>query len=164
MSDPILATLTPSTPRRIIGAGLLMLLGAMMLWVVVTTPPRNPGWLVFLILAGAGAFWLAVRTWQSTSVRLELTRSELRDSRGRVLARMAEVRAIDRGVFAFKPSSGFLLRLESSAPAVWLPGLWWRLGRSLGVGGVTGRDEGKYMAEVIAMMLADRAAADRDGA
>lgn len=162
MPDPVLARVSPSPPRRIIGVGMLGLLGSMLLWVAIDSPPQDLGWRVFLLAAGGGAFWLAARTWRATAVSLELTRSELRETGGRVLARLDEVRAIDRGVFAFKPSSGFLLRLDAKGPGTWAPGLWWRLGRSLGVGGVTGRDEGKYMAEVLAQILADRAAARRD--
>jgi hypothetical protein len=99
---------------------------------------------------------LAEALRRATSVGLELTRAELRTTRGEVLARVEDIAAIDRGVFAFKPASGFILRVREKGPFGWSPGLWWRIGRRIGVGGVTGRDEGRYMADVIAAMLLER--------
>jgi len=99
---------------------------------------------------------LAEKMRRDTAVHLELTEDELRDSRGRLLARIADIKGIERGTFAFKPSSGFLLRLNAPADRAWAPGLWWRFGRSVGVGGVTGSREGKYMAETIAALLSER--------
>ena len=93
---------------------------------------------------------------RATSVTLELTRQELRDTTGAVLARMDEVEALDRGMFAFKPSNGFLMRLNITKPRAWRPGLWWSLGSRVGVGGMTPAHEAKFMAEVIASLLAER--------
>jgi hypothetical protein len=39
---------------------------------------------------------------------------------------------------------------------VYAPGLWWRAGRRVAVGGVTSRAEGKAVAELINVMLAER--------
>jgi hypothetical protein len=41
---------------------------------------------------------------------------------------------------------------------MWVPGLWWRIGRSVGVGGMTGAAETKMMAEMIEAMIAVRRA------
>jgi hypothetical protein len=152
----VLATLHPSPPRRIVGIAAVAALGGVLVWVALAHPPEAPGWRLFLLGTGVLGLVLAERMRRATALHLTLTREALTDSAGRMIARVEEIRGVERGVFAFKPSSGFLLTLDSPAGRAWAPGLWWRIGRRVGVGGVTGSAEGKYMAEVIAMMLAER--------
>ena len=45
-------------------------------------------------------------------------------------------------------TNGFVVRARNSMPAAWTPGIWWRMGRRIGVGGLTG--EGEAMAELLA--------------
>jgi hypothetical protein len=104
----------------------------------------------------------ASRMWRATAQSVELTRAGLTDTTGRMLAPIDQIRSVERGAFAFKPSNGFLVRLKTPQPRGWAPGLWWSLGRSLGVGGVTNRDEGKLMAEVLSEMVRARDAAPDD--
>jgi hypothetical protein len=75
--------------------------------------------------------------------RLELTRAELRGGSSHVLARLAGIRAVDRGVLAVKPSGGFVRRLTAGAAAAREPGLWWRVRRHLGLGGETDAGEAR---------------------
>lgn len=153
---PVLATLYPSPPRRVFGIASLIALGGALLWVAFAHPPEGLGWRLFLLGGGALALWLADAMRRATQRPLELTREELREKGGRMLARIEDVRSVERGVFAFKPSAGFMLKLNTPASRTWAPGLWWRFGRMVGVGGVTGGNEGKYMAEVIAAMIEER--------
>ncbi len=152
----ILAELRPSPPRRLLGVALLAVLGGLLVWLALAFPPEAVGWQVALLAAGVAALWLAVRMWQVSGQALVLTREVLRDEAGTVLARVEEIRAVNRGVFAFKPAGGFTLSLRQSAPRAWAPGLWWRLGRSVGVGGVTHRHEARYMAEVLDELIKRR--------
>lgn len=149
----VIARLYPSAPRRAFGTGILVALGVLVLWIAVATPPQALGWRLFMLAGGAAAIWGAVRMWQATACGLELTGTELREDGGRVLARLSEVRDVSRGPLAFKPSNGFLLTLDRPGARVWAPGLWWRVGRRVGVGGVTSRDEARFMAETIASLI-----------
>lgn len=151
----ILATVKASGGRRFLGIGLLAILGVLVIYVAIVTPPSF-GWRVFLIVLGVIALMVADAMRRSTAHVLELTRTELRDSGGVVIADVSEITGIDRGAFAFKPSNGFLLKLKSPRPRSWRPGLWWRFGRRVGVGGMTPGRQTKYMAEIIAVMLAER--------
>jgi hypothetical protein len=80
----------------------------------------------------------------------------LTDSEGTVLARVEDIVAVNRGAFAIKPSNGFTLTLKNPAPRAWQPGLWWRLGRRVAVGGVTPGSQARPMADIIAVMVARR--------
>ncbi|MEQ3709292.1 MAG: hypothetical protein ABNH38_20210 [Tateyamaria sp.] len=155
--DPstVLATITASPGRRILGIGSLWILSLMVIYVAIVQPPEL-GWQLFLFVLGGGSIWIAELMRRATAVTLELTREELRDSMGVVLARIDEVTGLDRGMFAFKPSNGFLLRLDNKKPRAWRPGLWWSLGSRIGVGGMTPAHEAKFMAEIIANLLAER--------
>lgn len=155
MQTEVLAVVEASAARRWIGVAMLACVGLIVLYVAVATPPE-PVWQVFLIIVGAAALWLAQRTYQSTAYRIELTETDLRSSNGQVLCRIEDVEGLDRGVFAFKPSNGFLLRTRTPGSRAWYPGLWWRMGRRIGIGGVTPGSQTKFMAEMISAMIAER--------
>lgn len=145
-NDEILMTLAPSMGRRLVGAGSLGALGVLLLSLVFET---QGAWAAFfLVLAGVMLF-AAQRLWTATGGRLELTRTELRTGEGRVLTPISNVKAIDRSVFAFKPSNGFLVKLEEPYGSGWSPGLWWQRGRMIGVGGVVRGGEARAMAEIM---------------
>ena len=155
MSDEILAVVEASAIRRWLGIGMLVALGGMSCYVAFATPPE-PAWQGFLIGVGLLALWVAERLRRATASRLELTRDALHDSSGAVLARVADVVTVDRGMMAFKPSNGFVVTTRAPGPRGWRPGLWWRLGRRIGVGGVASAHQTKAMAELLSAMVAER--------
>lgn len=151
----VLATVQASTPRRIMALSMLCALSFLVIYVAIATPPAL-GWQIFLVAVGISALMVANAVRKATASVLELTREELRDTAGIVLVRMEDVTSIDRGAFAFKPSNGFLLRLSKPHSRGWRPGLWWRGGKRVGVGGMTPGGQTKYMSDIIAVMLAER--------
>lgn len=151
----VVARVAASGARRGLGLGMLVVLAVLVLGVAVTNPPAL-GWQIFLITLGTGSLIFANAMRKATEATLELTRDELRDDRGTVLVRIADIASVDRGAFAFKPSNGFLLRLKSPHPRGWQPGLWWRSAKRIGVGGMTPLQPTKYMADAIAVMLVER--------
>ncbi len=150
--DEVIATLQASPLRRLFAYGAVFVLGAMLILLAFMEPPAF-GWQIFLILLGAGALVVAERLRRATLLGLVLTDRELRDTSGQVLAELANIKSIDRGAFAFKPSNGFILRLHNAQPRVWAPGLWWRFSTRVGVGGATASGPAKYMAEQIALRI-----------
>lgn len=150
--DGIYATVHASPVRRIIAYGMLFVLGAIVIYTTLVQPPALH-WMIFMLVFGIAVLWLAERLRRATTMVIELTADELRDSSGTVLARLADVRSVERGAFAFKPSNGFTLVMAEKKPRAWAPGLWWRMGRRVGVGGVTSAGASKFMAEQIALMV-----------
>lgn len=153
--DDVIATLQASAMRRLFAYGAVFALGALLILLAFVQPPAL-GWQVFLIALGAGALIVAERLRRATMLGIVLTETELRDTAGQVLTTIANIRSVDRGAFAFKPSNGFVLRLNERAPRVWAPGLWWRFSTRIGVGGVTPSGPAKYMAEQIALRITER--------
>ena len=154
-NNGVYATVEASGPRRVFAYGVLFGLGALVIYTALARPPAIQ-WLVFMLAFGVGALWLAERLRRATRLVIELTETDIRDSSGMILATMDELKGVDRGVFAFKPSNGFTLVMNTKRPRGWAPGLWWRLGRRVGVGGVTSAGQSKFMAEQIAFRLNDR--------
>ena len=153
--DEVLATAAASISRRILGLGSLLILGVMVIYIALARPPA-PGWQLFLIVLGLAAIACAEAMRRATSSRIELTPTELRDGDGTVIARVEDIVGMDRGFFAFKPSNGFLLKTGVSGPRTWRPGLWWRMGRRIGIGGMTPGSQTKFMSEIIAALMAER--------
>ena len=151
----VYATVSASPVRRVLAYGVVFALGALVLFTVLSAPP-SPLWMGLMLLFGVGALLLAELLRRATTLIMILTESELRDSSGAVLAQMDEIKDVDRGVFAFKPTNGFTLVLDNKKPRSWAPGLWWRIGRRVGVGGVTSAGQTKFMAEQIAFRIAQR--------
>ncbi len=153
MSDTELARIKASGSRRVIGAGAMVGLGALMLYLAFVAPPENPLWLIFLIGCGLFALWVSQMLWQATAREIILTEQELIDSEGDVLARIDQIEKVDRGAFAMKPSNGFIIFLKEPMPRAWHPGLWWRLGKRVAIGGVTSGAETKPVADIITLRI-----------
>lgn len=153
MSQEVLAVVSPSPARRWLAIGMLLALGALLVYIALAAPPQGLFLRVFMLGVGIGALLLAERVRRATMAWIELTDAGLRDSDGTRLCDFEDIAGVERGAFAFKPSNGFLVRLKSPAPRAWQPGLWWRYGRRIGIGGVTPAGQAKYMADLIAMRL-----------
>lgn len=151
-----LARLDASQPRRVIGVGVQIALAGLMVVVAVGLGRDQMALRLLLLVLGGLVAYGAVLTWRATAVGLVLTEAALRDGNGRLLAEVPNMREVSRGAFAIKPSHGFSLVLHKGAGFAWVPGMWWRVGKRVGVGGVTPAQPAKYMAEVITAMIAGR--------
>ena len=155
--DPdIIAELYPPPARRWIGVGMLYALGGLLIYLGIFQPPAALVWMIFLLVLGAMTLWFAEKTRQSTSHGLRLTEEGLFETNGRRIAALSDIEHVDRSVFAFKPSNGFLIITETVQDNAWRPGLYWIIGRRIGVGGVVSRAQSKMMADTMSMILAER--------
>lgn len=153
--NEVLATVRASAGRRFLGLTSLGLLGVLLLYIAFSRPPEI-GWQVFLLTVGGLSIWGAEAMRRATASAVELTPLVLRDADGTLIARIEDIEGLDRGFFAFKPSNGFLMKTGDAPGRVWRPGLWWRVGRRIGVGGMTPASQTKYMSEVLATLMATR--------
>ena len=156
MSEEVLATVRASAPRRWIGVGMLAILGAMLVYLALATPPQTIFWQVFLLVMGVGSLVLADATRRATERAIELTAQGLRDTSGELLAAIDDIERVNRGTFAMKPSNGFVVVLQAPGARSWHPGLWWRVGKRVGIGGVTPASQTKFMAQTLEALMAER--------
>nr|WP_238941266.1 hypothetical protein [Jannaschia sp. Os4] len=142
-----------SAPRRVFALGTQGLLGLLLLWLAMAQPPEAPGWRIVLLVLGVLALAFALRGWNRSAAGIVLRRDGLWTEDGEVIAPLDRIEAVERGAFAFKPSNGFLVRMSAPMERRWVPGLWWRFGRRVGVGGVTGGAETKMVADTLMAMV-----------
>ncbi len=155
MSDP-LHVLHASLARRATSLAVHLALGALLVWIAVASSTMPFGWRAVLLGLGIVVLILAREGWCESAQALVLDASGLRQENGDLIAPMDLIASVDRGVFAFKPSNGFVLHLTRPIGLAWAPGMWWRTGRRVGVGGVTSGAGAKAMADTLAMVLAER--------
>lgn len=154
MDTEVLAEIWPSIWRRLMAVAMIAALGVVLIWTGINAAGLGA---VMLVIGGGGVLVLADWLRRSTQHSVQLTREVLRESSGRVLCRVEDIAAVDRGMFAFKPSNGVLIRLKEKTTRVWAPGLWWRHGKVVGIGGVTPAPQAKAMADILTLYLKDRA-------
>ncbi len=155
MTEP-LHILRPSPVRRMVGLAIQLALGGVLLWIAVVHPPQELGWQLFLIAFGVAALVLAQKGWRGSAQPIVLDEGGLRQADGTPIAPLAEIASVDRALFSFKPSNGFLIGLHTAPGRAWVPGMWWRLGRRVGIGGVTGGAQTKMLADALSVMVAER--------
>ncbi|WOI57052.1 hypothetical protein [Palleronia sp. LCG004] len=140
-----------SPTRRVIGVVMICALGALLIWLAVSQPAEI-FWRLLLIVLGGLGIWCGIALWRATAGSIVLKPEGLFTETDAPLVLMDEIDTVERGAFAFKPSNGFSVKLKEPAPFAWAPGLYWRFGRRIGVGGVTSPGEAKAVAELLQVL------------
>lgn len=160
--DEVLAAITPSLFRRWLAVILLVLSGGLLIYFAMGAQVSGLAWKALVLATGAGLVVLADRMRRATAQSIVLTPEGLRESAGRALCRLDDIARVERGAFAFKPSNGLLVHLKTPGAAGWAPGLWWRFGRRIGIGGVTSAGQAKAMSDIISLKLMEMRAGRDD--
>lgn len=161
-NNDIIATIEASAARRLMGCGALYGMGAVMIYALFADP-LGFRWSIVILMMALGVFYLGESLRRATRGQVIFRTDGLTDADGEMLAHIDDIASVERGAFAFKPSNGFTVKLKSKQPRGWAPGLWWRYGRVLGVGGAVSAIQTKFMAEQIAFALAQRASDVTEG-
>ena len=156
MTDDILASLEPSLGRRWLGVIAATALGGLLIWHGAFNMEARGISRGLVVVFGLACLWQAQWNLRVTSTGLVLTRAGIFDGQGRLITPLDNILEVDRGILSFKPSNGFLLRLRDPEPSGWAPGLYWRFGRRLGIGGATAPAQNKAMAEAIEVQIMER--------
>ncbi len=155
MVDQVMMRVRAAPARRALAVGVLYALGGMLSYAALGQETKM-GWALVLLVLALLTLLGGEALRRASALGLQLDDSGLSDSSGDVLARWDDIVAVDRGSFSLRPSNGFTLRLRHSGARAWKPGLWWRLGRRVGVGGVTDARPTRALAEAIALRLEQR--------
>ena len=155
MDDPITA-LRPSQMRY--GFGLACITGFCLISAFALFAWNEGGWGVrgFFALAALVSGWAAYQLWRGGRRAVLLTEAGLVEDTGDVIAPFDAIKKVDRSPFATKPSNGFIVHLTEPAERGWRFGLWWRLGKRVGIGGLTSGADGRLMADLLTMRLRER--------
>jgi hypothetical protein len=154
-NDDVLMTLQVAIVRRFAGVLSAGLLGLLFIYLGFTFAGPFVA-KIGLMLAGGGCFAISITMYGITRHDIELTQNEIRETSGKIVARLDDIASVDRGAFAFKPTNGFVIVLKERAPRIWRAGLWWRYGKRIGIGGITNVGQNKAMAEKLAALIEQR--------
>lgn len=150
--DEVYASVTISPSRRFILQFMLLALAGLLIAAAYSSTSGLFGRAMLLL---AGLALLAYFEWcrRNLGATIVLTDAGLLQSDGTMIAPTEQFVKVERGALAMKPSNGFSIVLKDKQPRAWKPGLWWRLGRRVGVGGIASAGAAKFMAEQIALRL-----------
>lgn len=127
--------------------------------VAVVTIDRSPATMALMAVGALGALAVAKALMFNRATRVIFDGARLADDTGVEICALDEIEKVERGFALFKPSSGFVLVLKAPRARGWAPGLWWRVGRRVGIGGATPSRAGRNMADAITAALAGKTAA-----
>ncbi|KAA9010259.1 hypothetical protein [Histidinibacterium aquaticum] len=153
--DEILATLRPAPGRWALALAVLFGLGGLLVLLALTAA-LGAGARVAILAIALLVLVQGERVRRTGSQEVRLTREGLTDGVGAQVAPLERIRSVDRGLFAFKPSNGFAVVLDRPLGRAWTPGLWWRVGRRVGVGGLVSSGEARALADRLALLLDER--------
>ena len=140
--------LEPTPARTATGIGVMVALAALLLRAALGQGPLSQAAMIAVAVA---ALALALSLWRGRGDSLHWTAQGLVDGQGRVIAARHAIARVDRSPLSLKPSNGFNLAMKGPQPRTWQPGLYWCLGRRIGIGGLTPPGVAKAMADRIAL-------------
>ena len=161
-TSDILAELRPSKLRFGVTLVAIAAMGAVLAAMGLTNADVGLGLRTLAILGGIGLVFLAARVTAQGRSAVVLTRDGLFEITGRPICTVQDIANVDRGFTAIRPSTGFSVQLKTRHSAAWSPGLWWRFGKMVGVGGITPPTAGRFMADALATALKERSEGSSD--
>ncbi|MFZ3584060.1 hypothetical protein ACOI1H_18105 [Loktanella sp. DJP18] len=151
MSDIPPPVLAPTVFRTTTG---ILMMGGLAVLLLRTALHQGFATQAVMVAGGLAALALAFAMWRGRGDSLRWTDRGLMDGAGQLIAARDQIVAVDRNPMALKPSNGFTLRMAVSQSRTWQPGLYWRIGRRVGVGGLTSPGVAKALADRIALETA----------
>ncbi|MDE0111848.1 MAG: hypothetical protein OXI87_06855 [Albidovulum sp.] len=149
----VLCSLEPSPSRALIGAFMLVLLAGFLFYIGFGDTSTHLASRVAIPALGIASLYSAFRIYSVSQDKILLTRDALRTRDGTLVANVGNIERVETGLLAMKPSNGFLVVLKEPMRRAWYPGLWWRFGKRIGIGGITSKHGGKVMAGAIASLM-----------
>lgn len=149
----IIVKIQPSFGRRLFGIIILCLSALVMLNFALKGSAHSTVLKFILFGLGVMFLWQAQSSWRFANAALILKREGLFDDQDRLICSMSNIAGVDRGWFSFKPSNGFLLRLKKPVGRKWYPGLFWLIGKRMGVGGAISPVQTKEMSDKLILLI-----------
>ena len=152
----IIARLQIAPFRRWAGVIVLALIGVGLIYSGLVYPPSTLLGRLAIFLLGFLVLLQAYWNLQVRSGSLILKEDGLWVEDGPQLAALDNIETVQVSAFSIKPSNGFAVVLRSPVRFKWVPGLYWCVGRRIGVGGATHPSQAKAMAELLSRLIMDR--------
>ncbi|WP_138464985.1 hypothetical protein [Poseidonocella sp. HB161398] len=155
MGTEALAQLYPSKTRIILTVLVLAAVAVVCLYVAAGEGGQGAAARLMLAAVAVAAALGAVAVWRSGARGLLLYPDRIAESGGDTVLWLADIARLERGAFAFKPANGVVVSLRRPGSLRWVPGLWWRTGARVGIGGMTPKAATKAFADLLERRLGE---------
>ena len=68
---------------------------------------------------------------------------------GSIICKMDDIERIDISPYTFKSANGFIVILKTKSSFNLTPGLYWRLGKRISIGGLVSKSESKFLSQTL---------------
>ena len=99
------------------------------------------------------AFWFKRFLSQYSNVGFLINKMGLYDLHENLICRISDIQRVDSSPYTFKSANGFIIILKEKTSFQLVPGLYWRLGRRISVGGLISKNESKLLSTAVANFL-----------
>ncbi|MEM0977526.1 MAG: hypothetical protein AAGJ34_08330 [Pseudomonadota bacterium] len=111
-------------------------------------------WAMGFLMAIASAFlWAAYRMYSVPRAGLLFDGRVLRTEDGLVVAALTDIDVVQTGIFAMRPSNGFSLIMKEADHLPTRPGIFWRQGKMIGIGGILAAAETRAIGRLMQAKL-----------
>lgn len=152
----IILKIQPNLGRRIFSILLLCICAAVIMNIAFSDTMHSMPLKFILIGFGVAFLWQAQASFRFANAALILKHDGIYDDQDNLICDLSNIALVDRGWFSFKPSNGFLLRLHAPQSRKWSPGLYWCIGRRLGIGGALSPAQTKAMSDKLILLMQEK--------
>jgi len=150
MSDETIKLVAPFVPaRRWFGVFSLGLPAFLIAALLVQGAITNVLSVILLLIVAAVFGSAAYRMATVPDAGIVFDGHSLSTEDGVLLAAIEDIAEVQTGIFAMRPSNGFTLIMKKAGKMPTRPGIYWRQGRHMGVGGLLRAAEAKSIGKAI---------------
>ena len=95
------------------------------------------------------AFWFRSFLKRYSKVGFLINQSGLFNLDGSIICEIGDIERIDVSPYTFKSANGFIVILKTKSSFKSIPGLYWRLGNRLSIGGLVSKNESKFLSQTL---------------
>ena len=105
----------------------------------------------FLLIPTIIFLWLCFRKFlkRYSKVGFLINQSGLFNLDGSVICEIGDIERIDVSPYTFKSANGFIVILKTKSSFKSIPGLYWRLGKRISIGGLVSKNESKFLSQTL---------------
>ena len=95
------------------------------------------------------ALWFTRFLKRYSKVGFLINQSGLFNLDGSIICEIGDIEIIDVSPYTFKSANGFIVILKTKNSFKLIPGLYWRLGKRLSIGGLVSKTESKFLSQAL---------------
>ncbi len=112
--------------------------------------------LVLLPIVILQVVWLRKFLNHYSKIGFLINKVGLFDLNENIICKIDDIKRIDASPYTFKSANGFLILLDTKSSFKSIPGLYWRYGHRISIGGLVSKHESKYLAGILSDLVTNK--------